>query len=49
MYHDEYGSGVIMKVSPTPSSGPLVVVRFESGKTAQFFPKFTTKLERIKE
>ncbi len=49
VYHDEYGSGVIMKVSPTPSSGPLVVVRFESGKTAQFFPKFTTKLERIKE
>lgn len=49
VYHDEYGSGVIMKVSPTPSSGPLVVVRFDSGKSAQFFPKFTTKLERIKE
>ncbi len=45
VYHDDYGSGVILKVSPTPSSGPLVVVRFETGRQAQFFPKFTTKLE----
>jgi Superfamily I DNA and RNA helicases len=45
VYHDDYGSGVVVKVSPTPSSGPLVVVRFETGKQAQFFPKFTTKLE----
>jgi DNA helicase II / ATP-dependent DNA helicase PcrA len=45
VYHDDYGAGVILKVSPTPSSGPVVVVRFETGKQAQFFPKFTTKLE----
>jgi len=45
VYHDDYGSGVVVKVSPTPSSGPLVVVRFETGRQAQFFPKFTTKLE----
>jgi DNA helicase II / ATP-dependent DNA helicase PcrA len=45
VYHEDYGAGVIVKVSPTPSSGPLVVVRFESGKQAQFFPKFTKKLE----
>jgi len=45
VYHDDYGSGVVIKVSPTPSSGPLVVVRFETGRQAQFFPKFTTKLE----
>jgi DNA helicase-2/ATP-dependent DNA helicase PcrA len=45
VYHDDYGSGVIVKVSPTPSSGPLVVVRFETGRQAQFFPKFTKKLE----
>jgi DNA helicase-2/ATP-dependent DNA helicase PcrA len=45
VYHDDYGSGVVLKVSPTPSSGPLVVVRFETGRQAQFFPKFTTKLE----
>jgi len=45
VYHDDYGSGVIIKVSPTPSSGPLVVVRFETGRQAQFFPRFTSKLE----
>jgi DNA helicase-2/ATP-dependent DNA helicase PcrA len=45
VYHDDYGSGVVIKVSPTPSSGPLVVVRFETGRQAQFFPKFTKKLE----
>ncbi len=48
VYHDEYGSGVILKVSPTPSAGPLLVVRFETGKQAQFFPKFTTKLEIVR-
>ncbi len=46
VYHDEYGPGIITKVSPTPSAGPLLVVRFESGRQAQFFPKFTTKLIR---
>lgn len=49
VYHDEYGQGSILKVSATESSGPLVIVRFESGKIAQFFPKYTRKLERIKE
>lgn len=49
VYHDEYGNGVIVKVSPTESSGPLVIVQFESGKQAQFFPKYTKKLERLKE
>jgi DNA helicase II / ATP-dependent DNA helicase PcrA len=45
VYHEDYGSGVVVKVSLTPSSGPLVVVRFETGRQAQFFPKFTKKLE----
>jgi DNA helicase-2/ATP-dependent DNA helicase PcrA len=45
VYHEDYGAGVVLKVSPTPSSGPLVVVRFETGRQAQFFPKFTRKLE----
>jgi DNA helicase-2/ATP-dependent DNA helicase PcrA len=48
VYHEDYGSGVIIMVKPTPSSGPLVVVRFETGKQAQFFPKFSTKLEMVK-
>jgi DNA helicase-2/ATP-dependent DNA helicase PcrA len=45
VYHEDYGSGVITQVKPTPNSGPLVIVRFETGKMAQFFTKFTTKLE----
>ncbi|MGB4586804.1 MAG: 3'-5' exonuclease, partial [Rectinemataceae bacterium] len=49
VYHDEYGQGSILKVNATESSGPLVIVRFDSGKIAQFFPKYTRKLERIKE
>lgn len=49
VYHDEYGPGVIIKTSDTESSGPLVIVRFETGKVAQFFPKYTRKLERIKD
>jgi DNA helicase II / ATP-dependent DNA helicase PcrA len=49
VYHDEYGQGAIIKASMTENSGPLVIVQFESGKVAQFFPKYTRKLERIKE
>lgn len=49
VYHDEYGQGEIMKVTPSESSGPLVIVRFESGAIKQFFPKYTKKLERIRE
>lgn len=45
VYHEDYGEGVIIQVKPTPNSGPLVVVRFQTGKQAQFFPKFSTKLE----
>ncbi|HRZ65320.1 MAG TPA: UvrD-helicase domain-containing protein [Spirochaetia bacterium] len=45
VYHEDYGSGYVLSVSPSPSSGPLVVVRFETGKEARFFPRFTTKLE----
>jgi DNA helicase-2/ATP-dependent DNA helicase PcrA len=49
VYHDEYGEGAIVKVSETESSGALVVVRFSSGKLAQFFPKYTKKLEKTRE
>jgi len=49
VYHDEYGQGVVVKSSETENSGPMVIVRFDSGKVAQFFPKYTRKLERIKE
>ncbi|MDD3982216.1 MAG: DNA/RNA helicase, partial [Spirochaetales bacterium] len=49
VYHDEYGRGSVIKVSMTESSGSLVIVQFETGKVAQFFPKYTKKLERIKD
>ena len=45
VYHEDYGPGYIVSVSPTPSSGPLVVVKFETGKEARFFPRYTNKLE----
>lgn len=48
VYHDDFGSGVVIRVKPTPSTGPLVVVRFETGKEAKFFPAFTAKLERLR-
>jgi hypothetical protein len=47
VYHDEYGSGTIIKVTPSQSAGVLVIVRFDSGKVAQFFPKYTKKLEKV--
>jgi DNA helicase-2/ATP-dependent DNA helicase PcrA len=49
VYHDEFGQGVITKTSETENSGTLVTVMFESGKNAQFFPKYTKKLEKLKE
>jgi len=47
VYHDEYGNGVVIKVTASQSAGPLVIVRFDSGKVAQFFPKYTKKLEKV--
>jgi DNA helicase-2/ATP-dependent DNA helicase PcrA len=45
VYHDEYGSGVVAKKWYNGSE-LLVLVRFESGRTAQFLPRYTS-LERI--
>ncbi|HUW70901.1 MAG TPA: UvrD-helicase domain-containing protein [bacterium] len=47
VYHDDHGSGRIVKVSPAGEAGVCVMVRFETGRTLQFFPKFTSKLEII--
>ncbi len=47
VYHDEYGNGTVIKVTPSQSAGALVIVKFESGKVAQFFPKYTKKLEKV--
>ncbi len=45
VYHDDYGSGIIVK-SWYNGSDRVVQVRFETGRTARFLPKYTP-LERI--
>ncbi len=45
VYHDDYGSGVIVKRWQT-GANTVVLVRFESGRTAQFLPRYTP-LERV--
>jgi len=47
VYHDDHGAGRIVKVAPAGEAGVCVMVRFETGRTLQFFPKFTGKLEII--
>jgi len=47
VYHDDHGSGRVVKVSPAGEAGVCVMVHFETGRTLQFFPKFTGKLEII--
>lgn len=49
VYHDDHGSGYVVQVKPgTEETGPLVFVRFETGRVLQFFPKFTRKLEAMR-
>ncbi|MBN2875126.1 MAG: UvrD-helicase domain-containing protein, partial [Spirochaetales bacterium] len=45
VYHDDHGTGHVVRVSPAGEAGVCVMVRFETGRTLQFFPKFTGKLE----
>jgi DNA helicase II / ATP-dependent DNA helicase PcrA len=45
VYHDNYGSGVVTKAWYSGSEA-VVMVRFETGATAQFLPAYTP-LERI--
>ncbi len=45
VYHDDYGAGVVTRAWYAGSEA-VVLVRFETGATAQFIPKYTL-LERI--
>jgi DNA helicase-2/ATP-dependent DNA helicase PcrA len=45
VYHDDYGAGVVVK-SFFRGVNEVVLVRFETGFTGQFIPKYTP-LERI--
>ncbi|HOZ72218.1 MAG TPA: UvrD-helicase domain-containing protein [Spirochaetales bacterium] len=47
VYHDDHGAGYVARVAPAGEAGVCVTVRFETGRTLQFFPKFTKKLERM--
>jgi DNA helicase-2/ATP-dependent DNA helicase PcrA len=40
VYHDDYGSGEVIK-SSFNGDNEIVIVRFETGRTAQFIPKYT--------
>jgi len=46
VYHDEYGPGYV--ISSTVERGrEMVSVRFDTGQTAQFIPRYTSSLEKI--
>ncbi len=45
VYHDDYGSGCVVR-SWVSGREPCVLVRFETGRTAQFLPRYAP-LERI--
>ena len=49
VYHDDHGYGRVIKGSPAAEAGVVVMVRFETGSTMQFFPKYAKKLEIIKD
>jgi len=45
VYHDDYGSGYIVKVTDN-GKHILVLVKFETGQVKQFIPEFSS-LEKI--
>ena len=45
VYHDDHGCGRVTRAVPAGEAGVCVTVRFETGSTLQFFPKYTRKLE----
>jgi len=49
VFHDDHGYGRVVKVAPAGNAGVVVMVRFETGRTLQFFPEYARKLEIIKE
>lgn len=45
VYHDDYGSGYVIKVTDN-GKHVLILVKFETGQVKQFIPEFTP-LEKI--
>jgi len=46
VYHDGFGTGVVVKQEWSTNGDEVVFVRFETGRTARFVPRYTP-LERI--
>ena len=46
VYHDAYGTGVVVK-SWRANERELIIVRFETGRSATFYPEYETHLERV--
>ncbi|WP_321991186.1 UvrD-helicase domain-containing protein [Marispirochaeta aestuarii] len=46
VYHDAYGTGVVVK-SWLNGERELIIVRFETGRSATFYPEFENHLERV--
>ena len=46
VYHDAYGTGIVVK-SWLNGERELIVVRFETGRTATFYPEFENHLEKV--
>jgi DNA helicase-2/ATP-dependent DNA helicase PcrA len=46
VYHEDYGQGIIWK-SAIKEGNHVVTVRFDSGKTRDFLPKYERRLERV--
>jgi DNA helicase-2/ATP-dependent DNA helicase PcrA len=47
VYHEEYGSGEVFQKKIGPDGLCLLFVRFESGLSLKFVPKYDRKLEKI--
>lgn len=46
VYHDDHGQGIVVK-SRIAQGNHVVSVRFDSGQTCDFFPKYERRLERV--
>ncbi|MCL1817713.1 MAG: hypothetical protein FWG35_02195, partial [Spirochaetaceae bacterium] len=46
VYHEDYGQGIVVK-SRVSDGSHVVSVRFDSGKTHEFLPKYERRLERV--
>jgi hypothetical protein len=46
VYHEDFGQGIVWK-SVIKEGSHVVTIRFDSGQTREFLPKYERRLERI--